>query len=85
MGNNKSLGLVVRMVNYKGNVKFCYCEEDEDGYVERVYLQDEPELIGKDVQELKEVVAGIVGAMGKSAIVVNSGNKKSLVCVDLEG
>lgn len=81
----KSVGLAIRMVNYKGNVKFCYCEEDEDGYVERVYPSDVPELVGKDAQGLRELVSEMVAALGKSCIVLNAANKGSLVKVDLEG
>ena len=76
---------VVRMVNHRGDIKFLFCEEDEDGYVERVYLNDEPELKAQDVQGLKSVLEEIVDASRKAVVTVNSANKGLLVKVDLEG
>ena len=74
---------VVRMVNHQGAIKFLFCEEDEDGYVERVYLNDEPELKAQDVQGLKSILEGIVEASRKAVVTVNSANKGLLVKVDL--
>jgi len=74
---------VVRMVNHRGDIKFLFCEEDEDGYVERVYLNDEPELKAQDVQGLKSILEGIVEASRKAVVTVNSANKGLLVKVDL--
>ena len=81
MSNNVK---VVRMVNHRGAIKFCFCEEDEDGYVERVYLNDEPELKAQDVQGLKSILEEIVEASRKAVVTVNSANKGLLVKVDLE-
>ena len=74
---------VVRMVNHRGDIKFLFCEEDEDGYVERVYLNNEPELKAQDVQGLKSILEGIVEASRKAVVTVNSANKGLLVKVDL--
>lgn len=82
MSNNVK---VVRMVNHRGDIKFLFCEEDEDGYVERVYLNDGPELKAQDVQGLKSILEGIVEASRKAVVTVNSANKGLLVKVDLEG
>ena len=76
---------VVRMVNHRGDIKFLFCEEDEDGYVERVYLNDEPELKAQNVQGLKSILEEIVEASRKAVVTVNSANKGLLVKVDLEG
>ena len=76
---------VVRMVNHRGDIKFLFCEEDEDGYVERVYLNDGPELKAQDVQGLKSILEEIVEASRKAVVTVNSANKGLLVKVDLEG
>ena len=75
---------VVRMVNHRGDIKFLFCEEDEDGYVERVYLNDGPELKAQDVQGLKSILEEIVEASRKAVVTVNSANKGLLVKVDLE-
>ena len=75
---------VVRMVNHRGDIKFLFCEEDEDGYVERVYLNDGPELRAQDVQGLKSILEEIVEASRKAVVTVNSANKGLLVKVDLE-
>lgn len=74
---------VLRMVNHRGSIKFLFCEEDEDGYVERVYLNDEVELSAKDVQGLKSILAGVVEASKKSVTILNSANRRDLVMVDL--
>ena len=76
---------VVRMVNHRGDIKFLFCEEDDDGYVERVYLNDGPELKAQDVQGLKSILEEIVEASRKAVVTVNSANKGLLVKVDLEG
>ena len=74
---------VLRMVNHRGSIKFLFCEEDEDGYVERVYLNDEVELSAKDVQGLKIILADVVEASKKSVTILNSANRRDLVMVDL--
>lgn len=74
---------VLRMVNHRGSIKFLFCEEDEDGYVERVYLNDEVELSAKDVQGLKSILAEVIEASKKSVTILNAANRKDLVVVDL--
>lgn len=74
---------VLRMVNHRGGIKFLFCEEDEDGYVERVYLNDEVELSAKDVQGLKSILAEVIEASKKSVTILNAANRKDLVVVDL--